>query len=476
MGSGDKGNTTGFLLDSGASLAASNLISTATDDINRVNVNGSLQFSESIGIGFALIFSEIERRTRNNLQVALSSNLAISDIINLQAINSGSITTVSVAGTISQEDSKFGDDSNSKIFGLNAQDANNWQASLAGSVGWSTLNNQTQNTINTSSGQAPVAPNITFAAIDKTGLNNWSGALAYGKTGAVIPSDAGPKQRSGQFTIAGALAANQINRDTNNTINGVTISSSSSAPISLSSDTRGAFETAGAISLSVGVGSGTNIVFPGSIALNLDLESSGSSTTSTVSNFTGTNLSNSLSLSAIEGADATAIAGSLGIAANPLSLDNTVSTKPSTAATFRLSVAINDLKTVTTASLSDSTITASSPAGFTITARTDEVNLTTAAISAAGSAAMGTKTPGFGSYAIAGSGAGAENAYDNPISASIANSNIQGISTLQAPSITLIANSDEEILAITGGLDIAVALAKQDKSPAGSSLLALPHQ
>jgi hypothetical protein len=169
LGRNDDGNTTGLQLAAGASLSANQLRASASDDVNRININGSVQFSESIAIGAALIFSEIERRTRNHISIAQTGGLAIKESIDLDAANTGSITLVSIAGTITKDDpenkEQSGSDDTDYFIGgpdgneqrnhatdnnrgvllkLRGTKAENWVGSATGSVGFSILNDHTQ--------------------------------------------------------------------------------------------------------------------------------------------------------------------------------------------------------------------------------------------------------------------------------------------------------------------------------------------
>ena len=137
------------------------------------------------------------------------------------------------------------------------------------------------------------------------------------------------------------------------------------------------------------------------------------------------------------------------------------------AATFGASVAINDLKVDTTARLNHSSIASTLPTTIALAARSEDVAMISTAASGAGSIANSDRA---NTYAIAGSGAGAQNSYSNAITAEIVQSTIS--STLNnVPSIGLAASSDEQLLAMAGGIDIAYASATNPASnPNATSL------
>jgi hypothetical protein len=261
--------------------------------------------------------------------------------------------------------------------------------------------------------------------------------------------------------------------------------------------------------------SNRSLSVPGSFAFNFKPTTPASSKTKAIaSNIKGTAINN-LTIDAIQGADFGAYAGSLGIAANPLeskspagdsssesavdsdpvmtenpllaesstsdksTSESTSSSKesktssatsttppaetPSTstssqvAATFGISVAVNDLSVEATASLSDSTLTTLANATLSISAMSSDVNLQTISASGAGSSSSAPSTSTGGSYAISGAGAGAENKYTSPITAIISNSTVSAAASSDWADLFLTAKSDEEILAITGGVDVAIA-------------------
>lgn len=464
---------TGLDVKLGSSLAASKLISSSSNEVNRININGAVQYSESLGVGAVLIYSEVERRTKNKLE-GIGGQLTFTDSIQLDAFNGGAITLFSIAGTATVEDSNTKTTNTSTRYNLRGIKNDNLQLAGAGSVGISILNDSTENEIKSTQGQLVGPKSITMTAKDTAEINNWSGAIAYSKSGSILENNPqnkkdqdanSPKQRNGELTLAGAAAVNLVNRDTTNTINGVQATGNSPATIHLVSDTRKAKETAGAISLSGSTGSGKNWVGAASIALNLDLDSSGSSTTSYVNNVTTSNFGGSLSIEAIEGVDATAIAGQVAIAYNPLVVDAPKPTSTSVAGTFGASIAINDLKVDTAARLSNSSITSTMPTNITLAARSEGVDMIASAVSGAGSIDTSNNSS---SYAIAGSGAGAQNSYKNAITAEILQSTINSTTSTTAPSINIAASSSEKLLAMAGGIDVAIATASKQGDNATS--------
>ena len=144
--------------------------------------------------------------------------------------------------------------------------------------------------------------------------------------------------------------------------------------------------------------------------------------------------------------------------------------KPSLPVTVGFSVAVNDLKASTAAELADSNLSygsGSSPV-VDLQAQTRDLKLSTVSIAAAGSGTGGSAQSGLGSYAVAGSGAGAQNTYTNPVSATVSNSTVQPVSGASQRDVKLNAAADEQLLSVTGGLDVAMALALQEEGPSGA--------
>ncbi|MEI7951432.1 MAG: hypothetical protein WCH37_01960, partial [Synechococcaceae cyanobacterium ELA182] len=488
------GNDTGTSVDRGAIIKAASASLVALDNSDKVDIAGALQYSTAVGISTSLIINQLRRKTRNSLNSLLQLSSDELDNFVLDATNDGSITAISAAGTFMRTAGKGDDKVKFSDDNLSAQTSNSvsyWNGQItsfglagAGSVNVQQLANTAENSID--AGNAVVdasagAYRISASAADRTKLQNWSGAFGYGGGGATQPTagsaaaNAGNRQEdSGQFTIAGAATVNQVSRQVGNKLSNTDFGGKALS-YSAKASTSDAEATAGAISLAIGVNKAKTLVIPGSLAFNLDNPpgSDGNAVTSTVSKITGTNLA-SLQLTATNGADATAIAGSLGLAINPLKLipeGGQASTSSSVAATLGFSVAINDLSTSTTAELADSTLTyeASTAPSISLTATSQDLDLTAVSIAASGSGTGGSSQSNLGSYAIAGSGAGAQNTFTNPIKARIASSTIAP-TTGEATdpgraTVTLEASSDEQILSVTGGLDVAMAFAAQERSP-----------
>ena len=164
----------------------------------------------------------------------------------------------------------------------------------------------------------------------------------------------------------------------------------------------------------------------------------------------------------------------MGLAINPLRPGDQKQAKPSVPVTVGFSVAVNDLSATTSAAVKDSSLSyAPTPDLSTkvveLVAETKDLQLTTVSIAAAGSGTGGSGQGALGSYAIAGSGAGAQNTFSNPISATITGSTIQPVDHNATRDISLGAAADEQILSVTGGLDVAMAFAAQGQTgPTGA--------
>lgn len=483
LASKDFGEVTGFLSNAGASISANKLQAVASNDLNRITINGMCQFSESIGIGAVLVFSDIERRTRNQLSVTRGDQLAITESIDLDTSNSGSITLVAIAGTLCLDDSgneTYNTNNNGRLDLLRGADAANGSVAAAGSIGWSKLNDQTKNSVVINNGNTTVPSEISLTAINSTAVNNWGGAIAVGWTGLIAGQTIEDnKKRALQMTMAGAIAVNQIKRDTVNRLEGLTAESyqTKDIRIELLSDTRQSSTTAGAISLSMAGGSSLNMAAACSIAINKDLDSSGSHTSSIVDKLKITSdQSLSLTVEAFEGADAKAIAGDVGINLNLVKLDSVVKDQPTiTNFTLGASAAVNELDVETQAQLANSKIKANGASTIHLSAQTDNVDMTASAISGVISGAKASRTAA-GAYGVALAGSGASNDYANMITAEIINSSIttknQAIDS-PGPSIAINAESDEELLAIAGDLSIAVAQSKGIESVKGNGSLSM---
>ena len=164
----------------------------------------------------------------------------------------------------------------------------------------------------------------------------------------------------------------------------------------LDSSTEGAKTNAGAISLAVGVAPGTALAIPGSLAINRNAPGAkDSSTEATTSQLKGSALTG-LKATATESTDVGAYAGSLGLAANPLTPTASSTASSSVAATFGFSVAINDLDVATSAELSASDLTTTAAAPIAIEAGRTDLQLQTVSLSAAGSMAEATAGSALG--------------------------------------------------------------------------------
>ncbi|MEB3331806.1 MAG: DUF4347 domain-containing protein, partial [Synechococcaceae cyanobacterium] len=491
-----KGNTTGTTIGKGAAISAKSVELNAFDKANKVDIAGALQSSSAIGISTSIIINQLQRRAYNLIGVPLqiTDGAPSGDNLSLNAGLEGSITAISAAGTYQAANEDISKNTSNSVSywqgkregGVTPQ-ITSLGLAAAGSINVLQLTDSAINRLGDDDPAAAVLPagsgsyRIRSSASDSTRLNNWSGALAFGRNGATQPSGdaAGGIERrssSGQGTIAGAAAVNQISREISNRVQNLDFGGSA---LSLSADasSAGAEATAGAISLAVGVNKSTTVVVPGSLAFNFDNpplpagvnQDTANAVSSSVQGLKASNLGG-LQLSASNGADATAIAGSLGLAANPL--NQPPAQQPpapaadqgsrNTAATIGFSVAVNDLATATSASLSDSTLQHAADATPTVqlTARSEDQKLTAVSIAAAGSGSGGTSQGGLGGLAIAGSGAGAQNTFTNPVSARIERSSLTPLSSDSGPgqaAVSLTAAAGEQILSISGGLDVAIA-------------------
>ena len=462
-----EGNSTGTTIEKGARISSGKADFKAIDEVNKYDIAGAVQYSSALGVSTSIIINRLKRRTYNNLDAAINTNDLGAENIELYAEQKGLIVAVSAAGTIQKADDSIGKNNNS----LNYWGSQFTKFGLAGSgsVNIIQMANETNNNISDwVVPQTSAKYKIKSSAKDSVKVQNWGGAIAFGKDGASQPKEGGTVGRNesaGQFTLAGAATVNQISRNVKNNIENINFDESQFS-YDATASTEGAEATAAAISLSVGVNKATNLSIAGSLAFNFTNppDSFVDSVSSTANAITAKNLE-SISLNSINGAKLVAGAGTAGIAANPLSTNpkspNSNSQAPSKALTFGFSVAVNDIKTATNTQISNSKLNYgnySTPTAISLNSNTAGTQLTAVSVAANGSYSGATSQDGLSTLAVAGSGAGAQNTLQNPTTALIQASNINPQQeNLNTKDIKLKTETGEQILSITGGLDVAIA-------------------
>ena len=460
-----EGNSTGTTIEEDARITAASADIKAIDEVNKYDIAGAVQYSSALGVSTSIIINKLKRRTYNNLGAAINTTNDLgAENIELNAEQKGLIVAVSAAGTIQSADDSIGKNNDS----LNYWGSQFTKFGLAGSgsVNIIELANETNNNISDwVVPQTSAKYKIKSSAKDSVKVQNWSGAIAFGKDGASQPIKGGVSERNesaGQFTLAGAATVNQISRNVKNNIENINFDNSQFS-YDATASTEGAEATAAAISLSVGVNKATNLSIAGSLAFNFTNppDSFGDSVSSTANAITAKNLE-SISLNSINGAKLVAGAGTAGIAANPFRLSgkDTDAAAPSKALTFGFSVAVNDIKTATNTEINNSNFNYGNyiaPAVISINSNTGGTQLTAVSIAANGSYSGGTSQGGLSSLAVAGSGAGAQNTLQNPTTALIQASKINPQQGINTRDIKLKTEAGEQLLSITGGLDVAIA-------------------
>jgi hypothetical protein len=298
-----------------------------------------------------------------------------------------------------------------------------------------------------------------------------SAAIALGNmlsTGRKV--DSATSLKDGSFSLAGAAAVNVLERQVGTRLDGIDFGDT---PVSLKleSITDDSATVAGAVSLSVGVSPSLSLSIAGSVAVNTTV-GDGLDTTAHVSNVASNRLQK-LEVQALDRSDHISVAGTLGLAIalnnqtsdTPTSTDASSSIPRTVAGSFGLGVAINDLGVVDTAALVEdaSLITTSAnnlpvnQSQLKLQASTEDVNLVAVSLAAEGSAASSTISSS--SINLSGAAAGSGNSYSPTIRADLSTSSIAPQLLEPAPSLDISASSDESVLSVAGGVDVAVAQA-----------------
>jgi hypothetical protein len=190
------GNITGTTVENGAKIQATQAELNALDAANKVDVAGALQYSSAVGLSTSIIINQSKRRTYNLLHAPLeitnADELGTDPNLSLVAEQGGSITAVSAAGTFQTPDENLSKNTSNSLSYWGGSRITSFGLAAAGSVNVLQLADSATNTIGASdsssrlSGSAPYR--IRASASDNTKLQNWSGALAFGKNGATQPT------------------------------------------------------------------------------------------------------------------------------------------------------------------------------------------------------------------------------------------------------------------------------------------------
>ena len=459
---------------------AKNIINTASNTLNRYDISGALQFSNSVGIGVAMIINDIERTTRN--RYGLTKDISVlSGALSQTALSGGDMLTLTMAGAITDDENDNGKDAsarsksqkNASALGQWSSAANSFGVAAAGSIGINRVVAETTSLVGDSAGDRLnlLSTGISLSATDSTRITNFGGALAVGIRSSITSGTADSGEQTsesrGGTSLAGAVALNFVNRDVRSELVNADLGTTPTK-LTITSSTQGAKDRAGALSLGVESSKGLSLAIAGSIAINTnDLMTNSDRTRALVSDVEAGSIS-SLTVTANQNLDALALAGSLSLAINPaVPSTNSGSDRTSTAIGVGAGIAVNAISTSTEALVRRSRLITrrasggpADPLPFRIKASSTDVELVAVALAFAGSGAGSTAGGGTGSDAIAGSASGAINRFHHDIRAHLLNSSIQPEANADSTALATLeinAINDDDLLAIAGGVDIAIA-------------------
>ncbi|MEB3254749.1 MAG: DUF4347 domain-containing protein, partial [Synechococcaceae cyanobacterium] len=291
-----------------------------------------------------------------------------------------------------------------------------------------------------------------------------------------VDSDSSQLAR-GSLALAGAASVNALERQVRSRASNIDFGDQATR-LALSATSDDSTTVATAVSLSAGVSKSISLGIAGSVAVNT-AQGAGLATRADLRNVAAGNLSQ-LDLQAVDRADLAAAAGAVGLAValNSASGATQANSKTTLAGTLGLSVAINDLQTVDTAATVGNAvlITGAPPAALpssqdalSLQARTEGLELVAVSIAGTGSAAT-TQAPEGNALNLSGAAAGAANRLSSRVSADLNTTTIAPRWQQAATSLSQSASGEENLQAVAGGVDVAVAIAKDRGTSANVSV------
>ncbi|MBD2516808.1 DUF4347 domain-containing protein [Nostoc sp. FACHB-973] len=417
-------------IESGATITGGAIGIKAESNNTRVNVVGSVQATESIGVGLTVGVNSIGRTTKailgkdqdDTTQVLSSGLINVTGDIDIKAKNTGNLWVFSLAGSSSADNPV---EANAEDYGVN----------VSGNVAVNVVDDTAQAYIN-DTGTIKASDNVSLSAINDTYIGAFSGGYAIG-TGS---------QKSPNVGLFGSFSYNQVKQNTLAFISGASVEADD---ITLKTD-----EDSQIIAGSVGLAGSKTTNPDGSLSVNV----AGSVSLNFIENTTEAYLKNAtvnargdLKLIADDTSEIYAIGGAFGFGIATLGGGNT------TAVTFGFSAARNDITNTVRSYIDNSKVnqSVSASGGVELSAiAQSKIFALTIGGSLAGTAGA------TSSISVAGAGAGSGNTVLNTVAAFIENGSVVANKN-STKSLKLFAQDNSEIEADAGGFGFAFAFGGQ---------------